>query len=532
MKKLLMILLLGITACSSQPPQPAAAPNPGLTFIHLNDTYRLGAVEDGSKGGFARVLTVVRELQAQGRDVRFLHAGDFLFPSLESQLWDGAQMVEALNYLDDNAPLYLVPGNHETDKRTPDAIINALKSSRFDWIGDNYRFVTGDAEADALLHSGFTIQYQDKTIGIFSLLLHPDDGGNDRDYVPTENDYLGIAKRSIESFEAQGVDMIFGLTHVLLSTDREIAKLRAEHPKLMFIVGGHEHEPQHSELSADSAEVMKGASNARAIWQIDVEFDATGAASIETRLIPLDDTVAEAADYVEFADSWRKQVLELYPFLEARIGEATLPMDARETVIRSRETSWGNFLADQMRIAFGREPSDLAFINSGTIRIDDFIQGDILFEDIGRTFGFSSFLRHMPISGAEFRNVMEAGFRGDGTGQGYFPQVSGFRVCADISRAEYDRIVSLQVPTDSGWQEIEDDTIYELVVPDFLYGGGDGYSLPSHRQASRRGSELKYLVLDAILRAQGSGKTVGEAVDPGNPRTVVISDASSDCFPR
>ncbi len=532
MKKLLMILLLGLTACSSQPLQPAATQNPGLTFIHLNDTYRIGAVEDGSKGGFARVLTIVRELQSQGRDVRLLHAGDFLFPSLESQLWNGAQMVEALNFLDDNAPLYLVPGNHETDKRTPDAIINALKSSRFDWIGDNYRFVTGDAEADALLNSGFTIQYQDKTIGIFSLLLHPDDGGNLRDYVPTDSDYLGIAKRSIEAFEAQGVDMIIGLTHVLLATDREIAKLRAEHPGLMFIVGGHEHEPQHSALSDDSAEVMKGASNARAIWQIDVAFAATGAASIETQLIALDSTVAEAADYVEFAQGWRKQVLDLYPFLEARVGEATLPMDARETVIRSEETSWGNFLADQMRVAFGREPSDLAFINSGTIRIDDFIQGDILFEDIGRTFGFSSYLRHMPISGAEFREVMEAGFRGDGTGQGYFPQVSGFRVCADISRPEYDRIVSLQVPTGGSWQEIDDDGIYELVVPDFLYGGGDGYRLPQHREASRRGSELKYLVLDAILRAQGAGKTVGAAVDPANPRTVVLRDATSGCFPE
>jgi 2',3'-cyclic-nucleotide 2'-phosphodiesterase (5'-nucleotidase family) len=207
-------------------------------------------------------------------------------------------------------------------------------------------------------------------------------------------------------------------------------------------------------------------------------------------------------------------------------------MDARETVIRSQETSWGNFIADQMRVAFGREPADLAFVNSGTIRIDDFIQGDILFEDIGRTFGFSSYLRYMPISGAEFRDVMEAGFRGDGTGQGYFPQVSGFRVCADVSRPEYDRIVSLQVPTDSGWREIDDDTLYDLVVPDFLYGGGDGYKLPPGRVASRRGSELKYLVLDAILRAQGSGKTVGTAVDPVNPRTVVIRDASSACFPN
>jgi 2',3'-cyclic-nucleotide 2'-phosphodiesterase (5'-nucleotidase family) len=67
----------------------------GLTFIHLNDTYRVGAVEDGKRGGFSRVVTLVRELQAEGRDVHVLHGGDFLYPSLESNLWDGQQMVEA-----------------------------------------------------------------------------------------------------------------------------------------------------------------------------------------------------------------------------------------------------------------------------------------------------------------------------------------------------------------------------------------------------------------------------------------------------
>ncbi|MFQ6007137.1 MAG: hypothetical protein ACE5OQ_16735, partial [Woeseia sp.] len=54
----------------------------GLTFIHVNDTYRVGAVEEGKAGGFGRVVTVIRQLQSQGRDVRVLHAGDFLYSSL------------------------------------------------------------------------------------------------------------------------------------------------------------------------------------------------------------------------------------------------------------------------------------------------------------------------------------------------------------------------------------------------------------------------------------------------------------------
>ena len=125
---------------------------------------------------------------------------------------------------------------------------------------------------------------------------------------------------------------------------------------------------------------------------------------------------------------------------------------------------------------------------------------------------------------------MEAGFRGDGLSQGYFPQVSGFRLCVDRSRESLSRIVSLQVPGDDGWSEISPDREYTLVLPDFLYRGGDGYQLPEGRQGSRTGAELKYLVLDAILRAQGVGQSVGVPVDTMAPRIEVHEGPDAQCF--
>ena len=124
---------------------------------------------------------------------------------------------------------------------------------------------------------------------------------------------------------------------------------------------------------------------------------------------------------------------------------------------------------------------------------------------------------------------MEAGYRGSGT-QGYFPHVSGFRICVDRSRNDGDRIVSLQVPVDNGWAEIEANQEYSLVVPDFLYGGGDGYRVPKDRPASRPGSELKYLVLDAILNAQAEGLKIGKPVDPADPRYHELLEGKEPCF--
>ncbi len=123
-----LILIFLVSACAAKDTAPDGDAATGtLTFIHLNDTYRVDSVEEGSRGGFSRVATIVRDLNASGHDVRILHGGDFLYPSLESQLWNGEQMVEALNFLDGLAPLYAVPGNHEFDPRTPDELIKRLK---------------------------------------------------------------------------------------------------------------------------------------------------------------------------------------------------------------------------------------------------------------------------------------------------------------------------------------------------------------------------------------------------------------------
>jgi 5'-nucleotidase len=528
MRRTLILIAALLVACEL-PSQPNDAG--GLTFIHLNDIYRVGAVEDGTAGGMGRIATVVRELQAEGRDVRILFGGDFLYPSLESQLWNGMQMVEAMNFVDALAPMYVVAGNHEFDPRTPEHLIEAVGASTFDWLGDNYRFETGNDDVDAALHSAFTFEAGGRKVGAFALMAHAKDGGNERDYVPTDPDYIGHARRVIGELEAAGADMIIGITHLYLRSDLEIAALRAEHPRFMFIVGGHDHEPEHSPLTDDRAEVMKGASNARKVWRIDVDFDDDGMPVTSSSLIDIDDTIEPDPEYDEIDRKWRAKLLEVFPFLTARIGEAAVPLDGREVAVRHVESNWGNFIVDQMRGAFGKPHAELAFINGGTLRIDDYIMDDIRFEDIARTFGYSSYLRHMMMSGSEFRTVMEAGFRGEGSSKGYFPQVSGFRVCVDRSRPDFERIVSMQVPSGETWAEIDAEREFSVVVPDFLYRGGDGYEIPQHRDASRPGSELVYLVLDAIINAQAEGRAVGAPVDPTNPRIVILANSDDACWP-
>ena len=88
------------------------------------------------------------------------------------------------------------------------------------------------------------------------------------------------------------------------------------------------------------------------------------------------------------------------------------------------------------------------------------------------------------------------------------------------------------MPGDDAWAEIEPDREYTLVVPDFIYQGGDGYRIPQDRPVSRPGSELVYLVLDAVMNAQAEGRKIGAPVDPNNPRIVILEDPTQSCWPE
>ena len=56
---ILAVVLIFLTACSADTDNDIdhCTDQSGLAFVHLNDTYRVGAVESGNAGGFGRAET-------------------------------------------------------------------------------------------------------------------------------------------------------------------------------------------------------------------------------------------------------------------------------------------------------------------------------------------------------------------------------------------------------------------------------------------------------------------------------------------
>jgi 2',3'-cyclic-nucleotide 2'-phosphodiesterase (5'-nucleotidase family) len=53
--------------------------------------------------------------------------------------------------------------------------------------------------------------------------------------------------------------------------------------------------------------------------------------------------------------------------VERPIVRLQVPLEGRETLLRTRETNLGNFLCDMLKLYFN---TDIAIINSGSIRCD------------------------------------------------------------------------------------------------------------------------------------------------------------------
>lgn len=490
---------------------PAAAQGrfvPALAVVQINDVYRIDAVENGHVGGLGRVATLVeRTRRAVNTPVMLFHAGDFIAPSLESKLFAGEQMIDALNFLHGRAPLLAVPGNHEFDASDPAMLRNAVRASRFPWLAGN---VTVSDSATPRMGTDTLLAAGGMKIGVFTLTFMD----VPRTYARADSAFVQLAERQITELERRGADAIVGLTHLEHATDRQIAALRARHPKFVWIAGGHEHFLIQDPLTAGSALITKGDSNARRVWRVTLGREGRRAA-VRAEAVAMDSTVEIDPEYARQVNArWAARVRGRIPTFDVAIGHTTTPMDATEEAVRNSESAWGNWLADRMRRAFPTQAADVAILNGGSLRIDDVLRDSIRWEHVERTFGFPTAVGLVWLRGRDLREaVLEHSVSG-GRGEGRFLQVSGIRFAFDRSRPVGDRVTRVEVQRDSTWAPLEDERVYVVAVPDYLFTNGDGYRFrDAATQTVLPGPSLKWLTVQALLDAYSRGQSISPRVE-------------------
>jgi 5'-nucleotidase len=482
------VLASGCAWVDRLPWKPAAAPVEQplhVTLLHVNDVYQMSSVDQGRAGGVARLATLKRQIAVQNANVLFLLGGDTLSPSVASTLFKGRQMIDAWNAAGLDVA---VLGNHEFDFG-PAVLRERLAESRFVWLGANVI----DRASRRPLVAPYTIKtFEGIKVGIVGVVTEDTPVTSKPGPGLAFEDAVAAARRAVGEMQAQGVRTIVALTHLPLVEDKALARA----VPVVAILGGHEHAQLESVVSG--VPIYKMGSDARLAGRIDLDIDRrTGKVfAIDFEALPVGPELKPDPAVQEVVARYEAAIAK---DLDIPLGETTVPLDARQSTNRSRETNLGDLLADAYRTATG---ADVAIVNGGTIRSNAVVgPGKITRRSVLTMLPFENPVVKLEVAGATLRAALEHGLgRAEQLESGEFPQVSGMRVVYDDTFPPGKRLISVTV----GGRPLDDAARYTLAVNTYLAGGGDGYAM-LRGQRELIGAEAADIEPVIALRAFAAG---------------------------
>lgn len=487
-----------------------------ITLFHLNDTYHIAPVrvkerdEKNKKifvnrGGMSRIRSLVTAYQNDNPKVPvlILHAGDMLSPSMLSSKegLKGKHMIDVLNRIPIDIAVF---GNHEFDFGCK-GLEKRVKESQFIWLASNIKFPDA-SPVFKKIKTTHIFEHQGIKIGFFGLTVafraempcHQ----YDRSKIIFLNPVMA-AKQVVRALKDQKVDIIVGITHLNMSTDKEIAM---ENPGIDVIIGGHEHVP----LSAlvGKTLIIKAGTNATNLGKIELTYSVssqnkTPAIKKKWELIPVDDKIHPDLELKKIVNSYQARIQKY----QVSIGETATPLEARSICMRTHETNTGNLIADVIR---KKGKGDLALINGGSFRADKiFSPGPITAADIYTLLPYNDKIVTIKIDGKTLIDALENGLANWGSMKGGFPQVSGVKFEFDPDKPDYNKIIKSSIEVNGN--PIQLNKIYKLSTNDFLVERGeiDGYHMLQGKEVSGEYGLLTDVLIDYIR----GKKTISPVLD-------------------
>jgi 5'-nucleotidase len=494
-----VIMALLLLSCGSpaavQEKGGTAAPELCFTILQVNDVYKIEGLEGGGVGGIARLRTLRKRLETEGRPALVLHAGDILFPSVMSKYLRAQPMIRTLNLLDGNPAafdqnLVAVFGNHEFDDADPGIVLGRVAQSDFSWVSSNVRYrSTKDAPGEPFssrlknVHDTLVLTIGNVPVGIFGLTVD----ARRRDYVAYDYEITArraIVREAINHLKGAGARVIIALTHQDLEQDRLLA---ADFPEINFIIGGHEHFFIQEQVGRTWITKADADAKSAVVYGVKAPLNAPVEVTVRKvdmgRDIEKDPIVEEEVkkSLQELSDAIAKQTGRS---IQAEIGRTEYLLEGVEPAVRGRETALGNFLADVIREKMN---TDMAFVNGGGIRINDNIPpGTIRVYDMEGIFYYDDDLTAFELTGAEIIEVLRNSVSKTHLGDGRFLQVSGIRFKYHVSGTLQNPVygvnqedVEVMHRGATGYVPLEINRTYSAGATNYLWENGyqDGYKI-------------------------------------------------------
>ena len=356
-RRMLVAVIVALALASSTfaqtPPQIAT-----VTFLHLNDVYEISPKQ--GRGGFAPLMTMLKQERATAPDAITTLGGDLIASSMMSGITKGTQMIELMNAIGLDVA---VVGNHEFDFGA-EVLKQRAGESKFPWLGTNVQ--NEDGKVLAGLVPTVTRKVGDVTIGFFGIITpdtrHLSNTEASVKFLPV----LDTARAAVKQLKDQGADTIVALTHLTLAQDRELAR---EIKGVDIILGGHDHDPMT--VYEGGVFILKVGADAHYLGVAKIQIEKTQTqGGPQVRVWPREWRVVSTAGVVPdpaIAAIVKQYEDKLDESLKVAVGTTVVELDSRRATVRLKESSIGNLIADAIRDA---TKADVAITNGGGIRGD------------------------------------------------------------------------------------------------------------------------------------------------------------------
>ncbi len=427
--------------------------------------------------------------KANNPNTLYVFDGDMLSPSLLSGLDKGENTIELTNLVPFDIA---VPGNHEFDFG-PDNFLEKVKMSKYPWAAINVTHADG-SPIDGL---GGTMV---KEIAGLKVALVPV-AQDTTPEVSSPGDWkfgftVQSAVEGAKAARAAGADLVIGVIQGDHAYDRAIM---ASHTFDVIVSGDdHDYMTGYDGITA----YVETSTEAKYLAPVDLtvnieEKDGKRSISWEPSFRFIDTkTVTPDPETEKLVDDLKAKLDES---LNVEVGTTESPLDSRRNIVRSEESAIGDLIADAMRAA---TKADVAITNGGGIRADrQYDAGTVLTRrDILTELPFGNVTVLTEVTGQQIHDALENGFSQVEDGAGRFPQVSGLKVVADLSKPAGSRVVSVMI----GDEPLDPAGTYEVATNDFMLNGGDGYTALSGGKVligARGGKLMASDVIDYIAAA-------------------------------
>jgi 5'-nucleotidase len=491
----LLVAILAAAACAAPLRQesPPSDADVRITLLQINDVYTLEPVDEGRRGGMARLATLVKRIRRENPATVVVLSGDTLSPSVASTLLQGRHMIAGFNALGLDLATF---GNHEFDFG-PTVLAERMRESKFVWLSANV-LERGTGRPFGGAQREVMLTLAGVRVGVFGLTTAEVVRSSSPGPGVEVREPIAAAREVSRDLRQRGAQVIVAVTHLDMREDRTLA----ERADVDVTLGGHEHEP----LIAEEGKTLitKAGADARYLVQVDLWFGRDGRRTerswtfheIGPRLSPDPDVAAVAKAF----DAQVSRELDVV------VGQATVPLEARRGRLRTQETNLGDFIADAFR---ARMNADVALMNGGGIRGDRIVPaGPLSRRDVVAMLPFANVVVSVELTGRSLRTALEQGLARLEREGGGFLQVSGLTLTLDPSRPAGQRVVAVEV----GGAPLEAERRYQVAVVDYVANGGDGIT------AFREGrmivdAESGPLAAEVLLQAVVAAGTVAPAVD-------------------